>query len=706
MGMVSLVLATYGRCDDVGRMLDSLAAQTDTNFEVLIVDQNPDERLRDHVARGLASGLSIRHLRMERPSLSGARNLGITQAKGEIIGFPDDDCWYEPGTIAELRSAFGLRSNVDGLVGCWVEQTQASGGGSPVGRLSYEDWRQFRGGNASSITLFFHRHLFELLGGFDERFGVGKWYGAGEETDFILRALSSGARLEYCHSARVHHAFSHSSAKSFWASLSSKRGRGRGTGGIYAKHDMSAWVILRGIVGQVARPLFAGQIKTAIAGISAFRGSLEGFLKWRIAERKKSSDKPDSSLTAFGLGSPNVGQRRQAPCHRADTPRSRVVIIQRRMTHYRIPLFELMRDKLGKAGIDLIVVFGDATPEEQKKADAGALSWGGHAPCTYWLNGRLCWQDARAEARGADLVVVTQENKLIQNHLLLLLPRRFKLAFWGHGANMQSANSNGFKERFKRWTTNRVDWWFAYTQMSKDLVTASGFSCNRITVLNNAVDTSELHRLRQSLTQDETHTLRESLDFGSGPAGVFVGSLYADKRLDFLFAAAEAIRREVPDFHLLIVGEGSERDKVQAWCAGHPWARWVGARFGREKAACVSVAQVMLNPGALGLGVMDAFVCQAPVITTNCGNHGPEISYLKHGINGVMTEDDLNAYVEASVNLLRNADALDALRAGCAASAAEYTVENMARNFANGVMRCLGVPPTVAGIASGDSYSQ
>jgi glycosyltransferase involved in cell wall biosynthesis len=173
--------------------------------------------------------------------------------------------------------------------------------------------------------------------------------------------------------------------------------------------------------------------------------------------------------------------------------------------------------------------------------------------------------------------------------------------------------------------------------------------------------------------------------------GVFVGSLYTDKRLDFLFAAAEAIRREVPDFHLLIVGEGTERDKVQAWCAANPWARWVGARFGREKVAHISVAQVMLNPGALGLGVMDAFVCQTPMITTDCGNHGPEIAYLENGVNGVMTADDLNAFVEASVRLLRDTRLLETLRAGCIASAQEYTVENMARRFADGVANAVVV---------------
>jgi glycosyltransferase involved in cell wall biosynthesis len=171
--------------------------------------------------------------------------------------------------------------------------------------------------------------------------------------------------------------------------------------------------------------------------------------------------------------------------------------------------------------------------------------------------------------------------------------------------------------------------------------------------------------------------------------GVFVGSLYADKRLDFLFASAEAIRRVMPDFHFLIVGEGPEREKVQAWCVANPWARWVGARFDREKAAHVSVAQVMLNPGLVGLGILDAFVCGVPMLTTDCGIHSPEIAYLENGINGVMTADDLDAFVDASVRLLRDTQALNVLRVGCAASVNEYTVENMARRFADGIEAAL-----------------
>lgn len=368
---------------------------------------------------------------------------------------------------------------------------------------------------------------------------------------------------------------------------------------------------------------------------------------------------------------------------------TKVCIIQRRLTHYRVPLFSALRDALAGRGIQLVLLVGRGTPAEERKHDVGELSWAQSIQTHYLAGGRLCWQPVQRHLAGADLVVVTQENKLLQNHLLMLQPRCFKLAFWGHGANLQSDNPNGLKERFKRWTTNRVDWWFAYTQMSADLVEAAGFPDSRITVLNNAVDTCELQQQRQSVTPEETQALRESLGFGAGPVGVFVGSLYIDKRLDFLFDAAKMIRRQVPDFHLLIVGEGPEHDTVQAWCTAHPWARWVGPRFGREKAAYVSVAQVMLNPGLVGLGILDAFVCGVPMLTTDCGIHSPEIAYLESGVNGVIVADDLNAYVEVSVRLLRDARALDTLRAGCVASAQEYTVEKMARRFADGIAHAL-----------------
>lgn len=372
--------------------------------------------------------------------------------------------------------------------------------------------------------------------------------------------------------------------------------------------------------------------------------------------------------------------------------RRNVAIIQRRLTQYRVPLFYALDEKLSERGIFLKLLVGDGTSSEEVKGDGGCLSWSIQISTSYWFGDRLCWQSTGDLLSNSDLVVVAQENKLLRNHLLLLSPRTFKLAFWGHGANFQSNKPTGLKERFKRWTTNRVDWWFAYTQVSADRVISSGYPDSRVTILNNSIDTDELFRQRKSVTSAETDALRRALGIESSPIGIYVGSLYADKRLDFLLESAVAIRSGVPDFHLLIVGDGPERKKVQDWCASYSWVRWVGAKVGRDKALYMSTAKILLNPGLVGLGILDSFVCQVPLITTDCGIHSPEIAYLENGVNGLMTVDNVQVYANACVRLLHDPDELDLLRSGCARSAREYTLESMVQRFADGIEHCLDAP--------------
>jgi len=378
--------------------------------------------------------------------------------------------------------------------------------------------------------------------------------------------------------------------------------------------------------------------------------------------------------------------------------RQRIVIVQRRMTHYRVALFELLKMKLDAVGIDLDVVFGNANSTEMKKDDSGNLEWGIYVPCRYFFNGAICLQNFRSVTRDADLVVLTQENKLIVNHVVLILARKFKVAFWGHGANLQSNSTCGFRELFKRWTTNKVDWWFGYTKITTDLVKSTGFPEKRITQLNNTVDTMVMQRQRLEICQNQIDHDKALLGFENGLIGIYVGSLYADKRLGFLFQAAELIQQRVPEFKLLIVGDGPEQNEVKHWCSEHPWSKWVGAKFGKDKVALIALADVMLNPGLVGLGILDSFVCGVPMLTTNCGVHSPEIAYLENGVNGIMTEDNLKAYVDACASLLGNATLASKLRSGCLASAEDLTIDNMASRFAEGLSRCLASPSYVLGL--------
>jgi GT2 family glycosyltransferase len=278
---LSLILATVSRSVEVGHFIRSLMTQTGKNFELVIVDQNNDERLLPFLEEARRGGLELRHLRLDRPNLSAARNLGIAESTGEIIAFPDDDCWYEPDTVAQVLRAFTAESRLEGIVACWVEQMRGKRRQPTTGSLSLTAWRNFRGSDASSISLFLRRELFDRLGGFDERFGVGRWYGAGEETDFILRALASGAHLDYCPAAQVHHLYlTHSPSSN--PCLNARR-RSRGTGAIYGKHHIPVPVILRGFLGPMYRAIFQGG--TLSFGLSVSLGRIEGYLRWQLRER-------------------------------------------------------------------------------------------------------------------------------------------------------------------------------------------------------------------------------------------------------------------------------------------------------------------------------------------------------------------------------------------------------------------------------------
>lgn len=368
----------------------------------------------------------------------------------------------------------------------------------------------------------------------------------------------------------------------------------------------------------------------------------------------------------------------------------KVLIIQRRMTHYRVPLFNLMREKLLAAGVDLGVVYGDPLPEEEFKNDTGTLPWGLHVPCRYWLNGRLCWQNAMPVAGNASLVIVTQENRLLFNYVRPILKRDRLWAFWGHGRNFQSVTPNSLKERFKRWLARRVNWWFAYTELSSAVVADSGFARDRITVLNNAIDTTELARQIASIDAQEIEQARREWGIGLGPIGLSLASLHADKRLDFLLDAAQRIRAQVPDFQLVIVGDGPEREKVRkAVAAAGGWIHWLGARAGRDKARALAMSQLMLNPGMVGLSILDSLVAGVPLVTTTYPHHSPEIAYLQSGRNGLITENEVDAFAGGVVHMFQHEPEIEALREGCRASVGEYSIESMADNFCEGILACL-----------------
>ena len=200
---IDLVLATLGRTAELQRLLDSLAAQTSRSFRLIVVDQNPDDRL---VAALNESGgsLEILHLRSE-PGSSRARNVGLRQVVGEIVSFPDDDCWYPADLLERIGLLLAGQPAVDGVVTGTIDehgQRVGSRAAGPGPLTRYNLWAR-----VGAPRLFLRRDVIERVGPLDETLGVGSatpWQAAAD-LDYVRRCLEAGFALRYEPGLCVYH---------------------------------------------------------------------------------------------------------------------------------------------------------------------------------------------------------------------------------------------------------------------------------------------------------------------------------------------------------------------------------------------------------------------------------------------------------------------------------------------------------------------
>ena len=201
---ISLILATKGRVEEIQLFIQSLTRQGDVTMELIVVDQNEDSRL-EAILKELNLPFPIIHLRSES-GLSRSRNVGVAFATGDIIAFPDDDCWYPDGLLTRVVSELETQSYVDGLTGRSEDgRGRPSGGafGRRKGRVDVKNvWK-----TGISYTIFLRSAVCAAVGPFDEELGVGAptRFGSGEETDYLIRASNLGLNIQYLPDLVVYH---------------------------------------------------------------------------------------------------------------------------------------------------------------------------------------------------------------------------------------------------------------------------------------------------------------------------------------------------------------------------------------------------------------------------------------------------------------------------------------------------------------------
>lgn len=376
-----------------------------------------------------------------------------------------------------------------------------------------------------------------------------------------------------------------------------------------------------------------------------------------------------------------------------------VTILYRVLPHYRVAFYNELRDRLSSDGIQLQLVYGNATQSDALRRDTVSLPWASYRPSRFLRvrDRQLTWQPAFRIAVASDLVIVEDASRLLLNYLLLAAQaaRRARVAFWGHGANLQRQTAHPLGEAVKRHLVRRPHWWFAYTEGTRDRIVSRGYPPERVTVVQNAADTAELQHSVDTVTAEQRRSFRERWGIGSGPLVLFIGSLYSEKRLDFLVRSLLEAHARIPSLRLLIIGDGPERGAVIAATREHQWIRYLGPLFERDKALALAEASLIAMPGPVGLVILDAFASGVPLVTTNIDSHGPEIEYLRDGVNGLVARPshDARAFAAALCSVVEDPTLKTRLQEGCLRAAAIYTIEEMVERFRTGIHHALAAPP-------------
>jgi hypothetical protein len=191
--LISMVASTLGRDVEMRLLLDTLSAQDDDRFELIVVDQNADDRLVPILSE-YRGRFPIQHIRSAEKGLDRGRNLGARHATGDWLLFPDDDSWYPADFLKTLRRLIatepadiysGRSLNKDGkeiMVSFLPQDAEISR--ANIWHVLIE-W-----------VIVFRAETYRKAGGFDEDLGAGSGtpWNSGEGQDLVLRCLSQGAK--------------------------------------------------------------------------------------------------------------------------------------------------------------------------------------------------------------------------------------------------------------------------------------------------------------------------------------------------------------------------------------------------------------------------------------------------------------------------------------------------------------------------------
>lgn len=271
--MVSLVTATLGRVKEITRLLDSLLIQTYKDFEIIIIDQNEHFLIQDLLHR-YNHEIRIKYIRSSTKGLSFNRNIGLKYCEGNIVGFPDDDCYYDKNVLNDIVLILNNKKYKFAAIEACDPITKSIYIRNPNKDLSRFSVFKY----CISFNIF---TFYDAKFTFDEKLGVGTYFSSGEETDYLFTILSNYDKGCFAKNSLVYHPQN-------TASIDYKRAYNYalGFGGLFKKEILLrrnylylfiyVYYLLRSLGGSIIA-------RNKLFHLYTLFGRIKGFIKFQIS---------------------------------------------------------------------------------------------------------------------------------------------------------------------------------------------------------------------------------------------------------------------------------------------------------------------------------------------------------------------------------------------------------------------------------------
>jgi glycosyltransferase involved in cell wall biosynthesis len=230
--VTSFVLPVFNAADVIAETIDSILAQSDGAFELIVVDDGSTDDTPRILARYAARDERIRLITQPNSGITRALIAGCAAARGEYIARHDAGDWSSPNRLSAQRALLDRDREVV-FVSCWTEFVgpereplfTARGRDEAINAVEIIDVASQHGiigGPTSHPSVTFRRDAYEHAGGYRAEFYYGQdwdlWYRLGALGKFQLvpqtlyfarvdeKSISSASREAQRQLARLSHA--------------------------------------------------------------------------------------------------------------------------------------------------------------------------------------------------------------------------------------------------------------------------------------------------------------------------------------------------------------------------------------------------------------------------------------------------------------------------------------------------------------------